>query len=154
MEFLSRALEPPSRRAIYSAIQELEEIGALDAGEQLTALGRRIALFSTHPRLSKALVYATLFRCLDPVASVVAGLTSSREGWSIDSSVGNARQILRLAKRRFHQTSDHLALANLLHQFSQQRGRQDVDNFCDQVKANPKALYFLKGEVFLELTGI
>ena len=147
VEFLSRALEPPSRRAIHSAIEELWDIGALDGNEQLTALGRRIALFSTHPRLSKALVYATLFRCLDPVASIVAGLSSSREGWSVDSSVENARMVLRLAKRQFHKSSDHLALANLLNRFCQLRGRQEVDDYCYRARANPKALHFLKGKL-------
>jgi len=151
-DFLGRALEPPSQRAIQSALKELQDIGALDDEERLTALGRRIAPFSTHPRLSKALVYAVLFRCLEPVASVVAGLSSSREGWSVDSSGGNMRQLIRRAKLQFHRTSDHLAMASLLSQFCQRRSRYDVDDFCHQASANPKTLYFLKGIlIFLKL---
>lgn len=143
---MKRTLEPPSQRAIKDAINELESIGALDENERLTPLGRRIAQFSTHPRLAKSLVYATLFRCLDPVASIVAGLTSAREGWSVDSTVDNQRQVVRKAKCNFHTTSDHLALSNLIKQFRDLRGRYEVDNFCNQVKANPKSLYFLKGK--------
>lgn len=145
IEFLSRTLEPPSHRAIRDAIQELESIGALDEQERLTPLGRRIAQFSTHPRLAKSLVFGTLFRCLDPVASIVAGLSSAREGWSVESTVDNQRQIIRQAKNRFHPTSDHLALANLMRQFRNQRGRYEVDEFCTNFQANVKSLYFLKG---------
>ena len=142
---MSRTLEPPSNRSVQDAINELVTIGALDDCERLTALGRRIAQFSTHPRLAKSLVFATLFCCLDPVASIVAGLTSAREGWSVESTIDNQRQIIRQAKNRFHPTSDHLALSNLIKQFRNQRGRYQVDDFCNEVRANPKSLYFLKG---------
>lgn len=145
IDFLSRTLEPPSRRAVQEAVLELETIGALDEKERLTALGRRIAQFSTHPRLAKSLVFATLFRCLDPVASIVAGLSSAREGWSVESTIDNQRQVIRHAKNRFHPTSDHLALCNLMKQFRSQRGRYQVDDFCNEFQANPKSLYFLKG---------
>jgi HrpA-like RNA helicase len=33
----------------------------LDENEMLTPLGRRIAMFTTHPKLSKALVHAAIF---------------------------------------------------------------------------------------------
>jgi HrpA-like RNA helicase len=36
----------------------------LDEDEKLTPLGRRIAMFTTHPKLSKALVHAAVFRYL------------------------------------------------------------------------------------------
>lgn len=142
-------MEPPTHHAVDNAIQELQSIGALDENERLTPLGRRIAQFSTHPRLAKSLVFATLFRCLDPVASIVAGLSSAREGWAVESTVDKHRQVVRKAKNRFHLTSDHLALANLMKQFRNQRGRYEVDEFCDQFQANPKSLYFLRGIIIL-----
>lgn len=144
-DFLSRALEPPSGHAIKTAVKELEMIGVLDENEKLTALGRRIAQFSTHPRLSKSLVFATLFRCLDPVASVVAGLSSSREGWSLESTGDNGRQAIRQAKRELHPNSDHIAVARLVSEFMTCQNRREEDQFCYQTKSNPKALYFLKG---------
>ena len=125
----------------------METIGALDENERLTALGRRISKFTTHPRLAKALVYATLFRCLDPVTSVVSSLSSSREGWSIDSTVENQRQVTRKLKRLWHSTSDHVAFSNLMKQFNNcSSSRYQVDEFCYQYKVNPKAMYFLKGK--------
>lgn len=127
----------------------METIGALNENEQLTALGRRISLFTTHPRLAKALVYATLFRCLDPVTSVVSSLTSSRDGWSIDSSVENQRQVMRKAKKEWHKTSDHLAVSNLMQRFSRIFDRYELNEFCAKHQTNPKSLYFLKGCCYL-----
>lgn len=50
----------PSAQAIDQAINELIEIGALDNEENLTPLGKRISLFTTHPKLSKTLVNACI----------------------------------------------------------------------------------------------
>lgn len=154
IDFLSRTLESPPRPAIESALYELESIGALDEQERLTPLGRRIAQFSTHPRLAKSLVFATLFRCLDPVASAISGLSSSRECWAIDSVVDNQRQLIRQAKQQFHPTSDHLALANVLKVFREKHGRYNVDEFCRQAQVNPKSLYFLKGNLLRKIVCI
>ena len=62
MDFLSEMPEPPSAAAVAQAVNELSQLGALDENERLTPLGIRIALFSTHPKLSKALVHAAIFK--------------------------------------------------------------------------------------------
>lgn len=166
-DFFCRALEPPSLKAtqvgtvlVFSgklaknydgfwnfffqdAIAVLEMIGALDENERLTFLGRRIASFSTDPRLAKVMVFSALFGCIDPVLDIVAGLSSSREAWDIG---GFEKKEIRDAKRTFHRDSDHLALANLVKQFRNiPGGRDDVDEFCQGTGTNPKALHFLKG---------
>lgn len=82
----------------------------------------------------------------------MAGLSSAREGWSVDSTMNNQRQMIRQAKHMFHPTSDHLALSNLMRQFCEHRGRYQVDDFCAQVKANPKALYFLRGKATITVS--
>jgi len=143
VDFLGRLLEPPPTDAIEDSIEELELIGALDKEERLTSLGRKIAPFTTHPRLAKALVYAIILRCVSPVVSIIAGLNASREPWDISTTDG--RQKKRDAKREFHATSDHLALANLMSRFLQQSGSSMVNDFCTETSANPKTLYFLKG---------
>ena len=172
MDFLGRLLEPPPTDAIqvtssihsdvlfvsqlnyhYSslvnefswlqdAIEELEAIGALDEEEHLTWLGRKIAPITTHPRLAKALVYSAILGCVSPVVNIIAGLNSSREAWDVSTE---SKQQMRDSKRQCHPTSDHLALSNLMNRFSEQNGRHNVDQFCIEAGANPKALYFLKG---------
>lgn len=61
-EFLSGLPEPPSTEAVAQAVKELQDIGALDHEEDLTALGRRIYRLPLQPHLSKALVHACLFK--------------------------------------------------------------------------------------------
>ena len=119
----------------------MQRIGALDEDEHLTALGRRILDFTTHPRLAKVLVYATLFQCVDPVVSIVAGLAGSRLPWEVTENKDMARE----NKRKFHPTSDHLALYNLMKDFRQLGGRFLEQEFCTDARVNPRTLYFLKG---------
>lgn len=59
---MSKALQPPVTNAIQSGINELQFLGVLDENENLTDLGKIIVSFSTHPRLSVALVYSTFLR--------------------------------------------------------------------------------------------
>ncbi len=49
--------------------------GVLDAAENLTPLGERVACMSCDPRLGKVLVLSALFSCVLPVLSVAACLT-------------------------------------------------------------------------------
>lgn len=61
-EFLLSFLEPPNRTSIQKAVNYLIDLEVLDKNENLTALGKRMALFSTHPKFSKALVYSSIFK--------------------------------------------------------------------------------------------
>lgn len=72
--FLARALEPPSAMAVQSAITHLQEIEALDANEDLTALGNHLVDLPVEPRLAKMLIYSVIFKCLDPVLTIVSTL--------------------------------------------------------------------------------
>lgn len=61
-EFLGSMPQPPRETSVKKAVLDLQVLGALNSDENLTHLGRRIAHFSVHPKLSKAMVYATIFR--------------------------------------------------------------------------------------------
>lgn len=61
-DFFSQLPEPPNSAAVNQAVSVLQSLGALDSDEDLTPLGKRIYLFTTHPFLSKALVYAAIFK--------------------------------------------------------------------------------------------
>jgi len=56
--------ESPLPETVALAVLELIRFGALDENEMLTPLGRRIAMFTTHPKLSRALVHSAIFRYL------------------------------------------------------------------------------------------
>lgn len=49
--------------------------GVLDHREALTTLGKRLAQISTDPRLAKAIVLASIYRCIQPLLVIVSCLT-------------------------------------------------------------------------------
>lgn len=74
-DFLSLALEPPSIMSINSSIESLKALGALDEDEALTQLGRHLLHLSVEPHLGKILIYSVIYKCLDPILSIVSCLT-------------------------------------------------------------------------------
>lgn len=62
MNTLSKFPERPPENTVREAVTYLQQISILDQEENLTALGRRIAMFALHPLLSAALVYSVFFK--------------------------------------------------------------------------------------------
>lgn len=106
-EFLSRALQSPELLAVQNAIEYLKVIGALDANENLTVLGRYLTMLPMEPKLGKMLVLGAIFSCLDPVLTIVAGL-SVRDPFLTPM---DKKELAEAAKAQFSRDySDHLAL--------------------------------------------
>lgn len=59
---LSRMLTPPPVAAVTSAITSLTNLGALDAEEALTPLGRLLSQIPMDPRLAKTCIFACMLR--------------------------------------------------------------------------------------------
>ncbi|CAI6335306.1 unnamed protein product [Periconia digitata] len=74
---LSEALDPPSARNIRRAIDALIEVDALTPGEELTPLGRQIAILPLDAHLGKLVLLASIFGCVD-VAVTIAAILSSK----------------------------------------------------------------------------
>ncbi|KAK8965211.1 putative pre-mRNA-splicing factor ATP-dependent RNA helicase [Platanthera guangdongensis] len=107
-EFLSRALQSPEALSVQNAIEYLKVIGALDEEEELTILGRHLAILPVEPKLGKMLIFGAIFKCLDPILTVVAGL-SVRDPFLTPF---DKRDLADSAKSHFscQDYSDHLAL--------------------------------------------
>ncbi|RKP07362.1 P-loop containing nucleoside triphosphate hydrolase protein, partial [Thamnocephalis sphaerospora] len=73
--FLADALDPPKPAAVETAIRLLKEVGAFNEEEALTPLGEHLAKLPIDVRLAKMLVYATVFRCLDPILTIAAAMS-------------------------------------------------------------------------------
>lgn len=71
-QFFSRIPEPPAPIAVKKSVELLTIMGALDKNQQLTRLGQHLLDFPLDPFLGKALLYAIVFRCLDPVLTLVS----------------------------------------------------------------------------------
>ncbi|KAK7058527.1 putative ATP-dependent RNA helicase ucp12 [Paramarasmius palmivorus] len=74
--YLNRAIDPPQTIAMEKAWSTLEEIGAVDGEGKLTALGRHMSLLPIDLRLAKMLLLGTIFRCLGPILTIAASLSS------------------------------------------------------------------------------
>lgn len=120
-DFLSNALEPPSKSAILSAVQTLKLINVLGDDEHLTLLGRKIVDLSTHPRLSICLITSAMLGCFDQVLSLSALLSQAKDPFAI--MPGN-RGLVKTIKEAIansnpsdslgNNLSDYYALYNLL----------------------------------------
>jgi HrpA-like RNA helicase len=61
--FLLKALDAPHNLAVKNAVELLVQIGALDADEQLTELGYKLANMPMDPRIGKMIVWGQLLGC-------------------------------------------------------------------------------------------
>ncbi|PON59154.1 DEA(D/H)-box RNA helicase family protein [Trema orientale] len=107
-EFLSAALQPPEPLAVQNAIGFLKMIGALDENENLTYLGKFLSVLPVDPKLGKMLIMGAVFRCFDPVLTIVSGL-SVRDPFLLPQ---DKKDLAGTAKSRFSAKdySDHMAL--------------------------------------------
>lgn len=118
-DFLSCALEVPSREALSSAINSLTFSGILDEDENLTLLGKKVVHFTSHPKLSVSLIFASFVGVLDPILNIITTL-SSREPFY--TQLGEDRSVIREVKNKFCQNikSDHLAYTAVIKGYFEQ----------------------------------
>ena len=67
-------MDPPDERLIKDGYNVLRELRALDSDELVTALGKRMASLPLEPRLSRAILAAESYGCLDEALVVVSAL--------------------------------------------------------------------------------
>ncbi|KAE9409120.1 P-loop containing nucleoside triphosphate hydrolase protein [Gymnopus androsaceus JB14] len=75
-QYLARALSPPNVNALDTAWSILGELGAVTEQGKLTSLGRHISMLPIDLRLAKMLILGTIFRCLSPILTITACLSS------------------------------------------------------------------------------
>lgn len=95
--FLSQAIDPPSLSAMNTAWTTLQEIGAVDSDNKLTALGKHISMLPLDIRLAKILIFGTIFQCLNPILTIAACLSSK----SIFVAPMDKREEAKQARARF-----------------------------------------------------
>ncbi|KMZ70564.1 putative ATP-dependent RNA helicase, partial [Zostera marina] len=107
-KFLSKALQSPELLSVQNAVDYLKVIGALDDNEDLTALGHLLSMIPVEPKLGKMLIFGAIFSCLDPILTVVSGL-SVRDPFLMPF---DKKDLAESAKSQFshREYSDHLSL--------------------------------------------
>uniref|UniRef100_A0A8C4VLS3 DExH-box helicase 30 n=1 Tax=Gopherus evgoodei TaxID=1825980 RepID=A0A8C4VLS3_9SAUR len=147
VEFLSKALDSPDIKAVDEAVILLQEIGVLDQREALTTLGKRLAQISTDPRLAKAIVLASIYRCLHPLLIIVSCLT--RDPFS--SSLQNRAEVDKVRAILSRESgSDHLAFVRAVAGWEEVLRRRDSrarDNYLQDYFLYAPSLRFINGLV-------
>uniref|UniRef100_A0A8C1M6N2 RNA helicase n=1 Tax=Cyprinus carpio TaxID=7962 RepID=A0A8C1M6N2_CYPCA len=142
VDFLSRVLDSPDTAAVRVAVKNLMDIGVLDAAENLTPLGERVACVSCDPRLGKVLVLSALFSCVLPVLSVAACLTRD----PFYNSMQN-RALVSKAKAALSGSScsDHLVFSRVVQSWREQQGKESKQEFLDTYTLSGASLRFIHG---------
>ncbi|GFY95630.1 DEA(D/H)-box RNA helicase family protein [Actinidia rufa] len=127
-EFLSRALQPPEPLSVQNAIEYLKIIGALDENENLTVLGHNLSMLPVEPKLGKMLLLGSIFNCLDPIMTVVAGL-SVRDPFLLPF---DKKDLAESAKAQFsaRDYSDHLALVRAYEGWREAERQKSGYEYC------------------------
>lgn len=129
--FLASALTPPHDLAVEGAIELLARMGAID-GDDLTALGRHLAMIPADLRCGKLMVYGATFGCLEACLTIAAILTVK----SPFVSPQNKREESKAVKSSFARGyGDILGDLRAYEEWSTMRkgsNQRELRNWCDQ----------------------
>lgn len=75
VEVLGQTLEPPTEDNIISAVNRLQDVGALDEEQHLTPLGHHLSALPVDVRIGKLMLFGAIFQCLDSVLTIAACLS-------------------------------------------------------------------------------
>ena len=132
-------VEAPSNVSVLDAITSLVQFDAIRGPyNELTPMGKYMAMIPLHPQLAKMLVLSCIFKCLEPVLSIVACL-SEKDPFLLGYVADGTRAEI---KQRFSQgvESDHLMYANVIVQFEKACKEYNVKDFTTKNHLNEKAL--------------
>ncbi|KAI1905280.1 hypothetical protein AGOR_G00014480 [Albula goreensis] len=109
-DFLSRALDAPLPQSVSNAVSLLRKIGACQQdGPKLTPLGHHLATLPVNVKIGKMLVFAAIFGCLEPIATIAAAISEK----SPFATPMNRKDEANLAKAALAvANSDHLTIYN------------------------------------------
>ncbi|XP_033606244.1 putative ATP-dependent RNA helicase DHX57 isoform X2 [Cryptotermes secundus] len=74
-EVFAGTLEPPADKNVDCALLCLKDVGALDADNELTPLGRHLATLPVDVRIGKLMLYGAIFCCVDSALTIAACLS-------------------------------------------------------------------------------
>ncbi|MEM6639880.1 MAG: ATP-dependent RNA helicase HrpA, partial [Pseudomonadota bacterium] len=113
-------MDPPDERLVRDGYHLLRELGALDADERITSIGRGMAGLPLEPRLARALLAAQRFQCLSEALVVISALAVP------DMLERNDGERPRFVDRR----SDWTTRLNLWHELTDVGGSGKQKTWC------------------------
>ncbi|TFK77465.1 P-loop containing nucleoside triphosphate hydrolase protein, partial [Pluteus cervinus] len=131
--FLGNAIDPPPVASMETAWSTLQELGAINANDDLTPLGRHLAMLPIDLRLGKMLVLGTIFQCLNPILTIAASLSSK----PVFVSPMEKREEAKQAKMRFSDKGSDLSASlnaynECVRMRSEGKPQSAVKAFCEE----------------------
>lgn len=155
-DFLLQTPQPPSIDAIEAAVNGLVEIGAVARREELeslTDLGSHLAKLPVRcifrgirpeflrnffaqvdARVGKMLIYGTIFKCVDPVLTIAASLSTTKDPF-LSSQMGDG-EASALHSTFLDESSDFLSFVNLWTAVRLSKKSNDTRRFCRDRRLN------------------
>ncbi|KAH9950341.1 P-loop containing nucleoside triphosphate hydrolase protein [Amylocystis lapponica] len=75
-QVLAETIEPPAAERVVAAMKQLQMVGALDAHNNLTSLGRVLLQLPVDVQMGRLVLFGSFFRCLDQALTLAAILTN------------------------------------------------------------------------------
>jgi ATP-dependent RNA helicase DHX36 len=128
-QYFARMIDPPPHRNLEAAIKQLQSVGAMSDGEQLTDLGQMLARMQRSPRVGRMLLLAILFRCLDPILAVSALTDAKVDIMHYIAHDKEGQAAIDETRRRYDRgsMSDFIVDLNLLNDFRTTRDQQGLE---------------------------
>ena len=142
---LRNCCDPPEEKLAQMAAQELVSLGAFRAEDHsLTPLGRALARFPIHPRLSRMLLTSILMRCSDDIISTVA--TIGERPYKPARTDVEKTQLRRSIKALVEgdEWGDHLMLTNVLEDWKSHYFRHPSLSFTGLKKMHSAKMQYEK----------
>lgn len=111
-------IDPPDGRMVRDGYKLLEELGAVDARGNITAVGKQLARLPIDPRLARMVLAAGKLGCLEPVLVIASALAVQDPRERPTDKQAQADQ--QHARFR-HKRSDFFSLLNLWDYYESQR---------------------------------
>ncbi|XP_076442712.1 putative ATP-dependent RNA helicase DHX57 [Babylonia areolata] len=141
-DVLHSVVEPPDVEAMDKAMQRLQDVGALDDEENLTALGYHLGTLPVDVRIGKLMVFGAIFRCLDSALTLAASLSFKSP---FVSPFGKKTEADEKRKEFAVGNSDYLTILNAYKQWQEVRQSHKAEeyNFCQENFLSIKTLQML-----------
>ena len=139
--FLSEAMDPPAEETVRLAMERLVTLGAIaevapeddsDDVEVLTPLGSLLSQLPLDPATGRMLVTGVVTKCLDPVLTAAACM-SSRDPFIVPTGMRDEAQ---RARRAFSERSDHLAVLRAYQEWRAIIAEEGMDSACRWARDN------------------
>jgi ATP-dependent helicase HrpA len=141
-------LDPPDRRSIRDGIQLLQELGAFDDKNEITALGRRLAQLPVDPRLGRMILQAGEEGCVREVLVIAAAISipDPRE------RPAEHEEAARQKHARFaDEHSDFISYLNLWNYLREQRAERSGNQFRRMCRE--EFLHYLRVREWQDVVG-